>query len=166
LNGMLEFPGAAILWSDKQDMFRLTGLLTDNVVGSAWAQGAQIARLPYALGIANPFACMLTPLGGFWLTSNNEVWLFTDRYAPRNVGRPVQDILSSIAPGSLSLPRMKYFHTNSKNWLALSIPANSSTFNNTVLILDLDLLAANGSPSYFTFDMATNSPSWWVFKPC
>jgi hypothetical protein len=32
-------------------------------------------------------------------------------------------------------------------------------------VLDLDLLASNGSPSYFTFDMATNHPSWWVIAP-
>jgi hypothetical protein len=60
---------------------------------------------------------------------------------------------------------MKYYHTNNRNWLALAIPANSGTFNNTLLVLDIDLLASNGSPSYFTFDMATNSPSWYIFNP-
>lgn len=171
LNGMIEFPGSAILWSDKQDMFRLTGLLVDNSVlgvaqsNAAAQQGAQIARLPYALGCATPFAAEITPLGGIWLTSNAEVWLFTDKYAPRNIGRPVQDILNSIIPANLSLARMKYFHTNTRNWLALAVAANSQAYNNTVLVLDLDLLASNGSPSYYTFDMATNSPAWWVFQP-
>jgi hypothetical protein len=171
LNGMLEFPGSAVLWSDKQDMFRLTGLLVDNTVSgiatsnAAAQQGASIARLPYALGCATPFAAEITPLGGIWLTSNGEVWLFTDRYAPRNIGRPVQDILSSILPQNLKLARMKYYHTNTRNWLALAVAANSASYNNTVLVLDLDLLASNGSPSYFTFDMATNSPAWWVFQP-
>jgi hypothetical protein len=47
----------------------------------------------------------------------------------------------------------------------VSVPATLASFNNTLLILDLDLLASNGSPSYFTFDMATNSPAWWVFQP-
>jgi hypothetical protein len=171
LNGMIEFPGSAILWSDKQDMFRLTGLLVDNTVSgvatsnAAAQQGASIARLPYALGCASPFAAEITPLGGIWLTSNAEVWLFTDRYAPRNIGKPVQDILNSVSAANLSLARMKYYHTNTRNWLALCVAANSATYNNTVLVLDLDLLASNGSPSYFTFDMATNSPAWWVFQP-
>jgi hypothetical protein len=171
INGMLEFPGSLIIWSDKQDMFRLTGLLTDNTVtgvasGTASAQqGAQVARLPYMIGCASPFAAEITPLGGFWLSTNKEIWLYTDRYAPRNIGRPVQDILNTIASTSISLARMKYFHANNRNWLVLAIPANSGTYNNTLLILDLDLLASNGSPSYFTFDMATNSPSWYVYQP-
>jgi len=171
INGMVEFPGSLVIWSDKQDMFRMTGLLTDNTVtgvasGTAAAQqGAQIARLPYNLGCASPFATEITPLGGIWLTSNAEVWLFTDRYAPRNIGRPIQDILSSISQSNLSLARMKYYHTTTRNWLALAVAANQSSVNNTLLILDLDLLASNGSPSYFTFDMATNSPTWYVYQP-
>lgn len=167
MNGMLEFPGSAVIWSDKQDMFRLTGLLTDNLVSTTTPaqQGATIARLPYNLGIANPFACDITPLGGIWVTPNLEIWLFTDRYAPRNIGRPVQDILSTISPANLSLIRVKYFHSTNRNWCVVSVPANGAAFNNTLLVLDLDLLASNGSPSYFTFDMATNSPAWWVFQP-
>lgn len=165
VNGMLEFPGSLIIWSDKQDMFRLTGLLSDNTISTGAQQGAQIARLPYNLGMANPFACDITPLGGIWLTPNQEIWLFTDRYAPRNVGRPVQDILSTISPAQMGLARGKYFHTTNRNWFALAIPANGSSFNNMVLLLDLDLLASNGSPSYFTFDMATNSPAWWIVQP-
>lgn len=171
VNGMIEFPGSAVIWSDKQDMFRLTGLLTDNTVtgiasdNAAAQQGASIARLPYSLGCAHPEAATITPLGGIWLTSNAEVWLYTDRYAPRNVGRPVQDILNTILPANLQLARMKYYHTNTRNWLTLSVAANSGSYNNTVLVLDLDLLASNGEASYFTFDMATNSPAWWVFQP-
>jgi hypothetical protein len=171
LNGMIEFPGALIIWSDKQDMFRLTGLLTDNTVtGIAQAnvaaqQGATIARLPYAIGCASPFAVDITPLGAIWLTSNAELWLYTDTYAPRNIGRPVQDILSSINPAFLNLSRVKYYHTGTRNWIVVAVPANGSTYNTTLLILDLDLLASNGSPSYFTFDMATNAPSWYIVEP-
>lgn len=166
LNGMLEFPGSLIVWSDKQDMFRLTGLLTDNSSAQTpTAQGAQVSRLPYNLGCASPFAADITPLGGIWVTQNAEIWLYTDKYAPRNIGRPVQDILSTIGSSFLNLTRVKYFHSLNRNWLAVSIAANGASFCNTVLILDLDLLASNGSPSYFTFDMATNTPSWFVFKP-
>jgi hypothetical protein len=170
LKGMLEFPGQLILWSDKQDMFRMTGLLTDNSVLNVAAtqtgaqQGASISSLPYNLGIANPYAQDITPLGGIWLTPNAEVWLFTGTYAPKNIGRPVQDILNSIPKANLSLARAKHFHTNNRNWWALAIPQGSG-FNNTVLILDLDLLASNGTPSYFTFDMAENQPTWYVFNP-
>jgi hypothetical protein len=166
MNGMMELPGSMIIWSDKQDMFRLTGLLTDNLVGATGTQqGAQISRLPYALGCATPFAVAVTSLGGFWLTPNDEVWLFTDRYAPRNIGRPIQDILLSMAPGAETLARMVYYHTANRNWLLLIVAANGSTYNNTVLVLDLDLLASNGEASYYVFDMATNSPAWWVFQP-
>lgn len=171
LAGWIEFPGAAIFWSDKQDMFRLTGLLTDNTVGNVATaqtgaqQGATIAQLPFALGCANPFAVDITPLGAIWLTTNAEVWLYTDTYAPRNIGRPIQDILQTISPSGLSLVRAKYYHAGTRNWFVLMIPANGASFNNTALILDLDLLASNGSPSYFTFDMATNSPSWFVYQP-
>jgi hypothetical protein len=170
LNGMLEFPGQLIMWSDKNDMFRMTGLLTDNSVlnvaqtQTGAQQGASISSLPYSLGIANPYASDMTPLGGIWLTQNAEIWLFTGTYAPRNIGRPVQDILNSIPKANLSLARAKYFHANNRNWWAIAIPAGSG-FNNTILVLDLDLLASNGSPSYFTFDMASNSPSWYVFQP-
>lgn len=170
INGMLEFPGQLIIWSDKNDMFRMTGLLTDNSVLNVAStqtgaqQGASISSLPYSLGIANPYASDMTPLGGIWLTQNAEIWLFTGTYAPRNIGRPVQDILNSIPKANLALARAKYFHANNRNWWAVAIPAGAG-FNNTVLILDIDLLASNGSPSYFTFDMATNSPSWYVFQP-
>jgi hypothetical protein len=171
INGMLEFPGALIIWSNLQDMFRLTGLLTDNTVtgvasGTAAAQqGASVARLPYMLGCANPFAADITPLGGFWLSSNAEIWLYTDTYAPRNIGRSVQDILNSISPSALSVARCRYFHANNRNWIVFAVAANGASYNNTLLILDIDLLASNGSPSYFTFDMATNSPSWFVYQP-
>ena len=164
INGMVEFPGSLCMWSDKQDMFRMTGLLSDNTAAAATSQGATIAALPYNLGCATPFATALTPLGALWLTSNNEVWIFTDAYAPKNIGRPIQGILSSISPSSLKLARMTYYHTNSRNWLALAVAANGATINNTVLVLDLDLLASNGSPSFFTFDMATNVPTWYVFN--
>lgn len=162
LSGMIEFPGSQIIWSDKQDMFRLTGLLSDNSVSTPTQQGATISRLPYALGCANPFACDITPLGGIWVTPNLEIFLYTDRYAPRNIGKPVQDVLSTVSSTQLSLIRTKYFHAKLRNWLAIAIPANGLPFNNTVLVCDLDLLASNGSPSYFTFDMATNHPSWWI----
>lgn len=163
--GYMEFPGTAIFLSDKQDMFRLSGLLSDNSVSTATQQGATIARLPYNLGSAHPEACIITPLGGLWITSNAELWLYTDRYAPRNIGRPVQDILNSIAPSMLPLARAKYVHANNRNWAVFCVAANQDSKNNTALVLDLDLLASNGSPSYFVFDMATNHPAWWVFKP-
>jgi hypothetical protein len=90
------------------------------------------------------------------------VWLFTDYYAPRNIGRPVQDILNNIPNAELSQARGMYYHTDNRNWYVLSVP--NGTNNNVVLVLDLDLLASNGSPSYFVFDMATNQPAWWVFN--
>lgn len=162
INGMLEFPGSLIVWSDKQDMFRLTGLLSDNQVSPGFQQGATISRLPYNLGCASPYAGDITPLGGIWLTPNGEIWLYTDRYAPRNIGKPVQDILDAIPDANLSLARAKFYHTSNRSWFAMAVPNGS--FNNVVLILDVDLLAANGSPSFFTFDMATNQPSWWVYN--
>jgi len=165
INGMAEFPGSLIIWSDKQDMFRLTGLLSDNSTATATQQGAQIAALPYNLGCASPFSVALTPLGAIWVTTNAEIWLYTDRYAPRNIGRPVQDILSNIPSAQLSQCRGAYYHTQNRNWYVLSV-ANGAT-NNILLVLDLDLLAANGSPSYFVFDMATNQPAWFRFDiPC
>lgn len=164
INGMAEFPGALIIWSDKQDMFRLTGLLADNTSATASQQGASIAALPYNLGCASPFAVALTPLGAIWLTPNAEVWLFTDAYAPRNIGRPIQTILQSINASNLSNARMTYYHNNNRNWVALSVATNGATYNNTILILDLDMLASNGQPSYFTFDMATNQPVWYVYN--
>src|SRR5260370_35951141 len=63
LNGMIEFPGSLILWSDKQDMFRLSGLLTDNTLQTAANQGASITRRPSKLGSASPFSTDLKPLG-------------------------------------------------------------------------------------------------------
>jgi hypothetical protein len=144
INGMVDFPGSLCIWSDKQDMFRLTGLLSDNTAAAATSQGATIAALPYNLGCATPFATALTPLGAIWLTSNAEVWIFTDAYAPKNIGRPVQAILNSIPTSSLGLARMVYHHTNNRNWLCLAVAANSTLQNTTLLILDLDLLASNG----------------------
>lgn len=166
INGMVELPGSLIIWSDRQDMFRLTGLLSDNSgTGAATGtqQGSQIASLPYNLGCASPYAVALTPLGAIWLTPNAEVWLFTDKYAPRNVGQPIQSLLKNITPGQLSSARMAYYHTNNRNWVALAVAVNGSTTNNKLLLLDLDLLASNGSPSFFIFDMATNQAVWYPF---
>jgi hypothetical protein len=164
INGMVEFPGAMVLWSNRQDMFRITGQLTDNTSATAPQIGSTISRLPYNLGCASPFATAITPLGAFWLTPQAEVWVFTDSYAPRNVGRPIQDILNSVPLAQLSSARMAYYHTNTRNWLALAVATGGSATNNTLLILDLDLLASNGSPSFFTFDMATNQPTWYKFS--
>lgn len=165
INGMAELPGSLIIWSDKQDMFRMTGLLSDNSASTGTQQGAQITALPYNLGCASPFSVVVTPLGAIWLTTNNEVWLFTDRYAPRNVGRPIQDVLNNIPKSQLTSVRAAYYHTANRNWYVLAVPNGSA--NNVLLILDLDLLASNGSPSYFIFDMATNQPTWFKFSvPC
>jgi hypothetical protein len=164
LKGWVEMPGSAIFWSDRQDMFRLTGLLTDNTAATAPQLGAQISRLPYNLGIANPFAAELTPLGTIWMTPQAEIWLFTDRYAPRNIGRPVQDTLNSIGLAQLANVRFKYYHNNTRNWLLVACATSGATNNNTLLILDLDLLASNGSPSFFVFDMATNQPTWYKYS--
>lgn len=164
INGMVPLPGALIIWSDKQDMFKLTGQLTDNTSATAASQGSSIVALPYNLGCASPYAAVLTPLGALWLTSNAEVWLFTDSYAPKNIGHPIQPILKSINPEFLSLARAAYYQTFNRNWMILAIPANGASENNTLLILDLDLLASNGSPSFFVFDMATNSPVWYPYN--
>jgi hypothetical protein len=164
INGMAEFPGALVIWSDKQDMFRLTGLLTDNTSATASQQGATIAALPYSLGCATPFAVALTPLGAIWLTANAEVWLFNDSYAPRNIGRAITTALKSITPAYLKLARMTYYHTYNRDWIALNIPTNGATSNNATFTLDLEQLASNGSPSYFVFDMATNQPAWYQFN--
>jgi hypothetical protein len=163
LKGWVEMPGSALIWSDRQDMFRLTGLLTDNTAATAPQLGAQITRLPYNLGCANFYATELTPLGAIWLTPQAEVWLYTDRYAPRNIGRPVQDVLNSISQAGLQLVRFKYYHNNTRNWLLVACATGGAAANNTLLVLDLDLLTSNGSPSYFVFDMATNQPTWYKF---
>src|SRR5215469_5668693 len=165
LNGWIELPGSAVFWSDRQDMFRLTGTLTDNTAAAVpTTLGAQITRLPYNLGCASPFAVDITPLGAIWVTPQAEVWLFTDRYAPRNIGRPIQNILNSINISNLNLIRAKYYHNNTRNWFVLAVPANGASANNTLLILDLDLLSSNGSPSFFVFDMATNQPTWYQYQ--
>lgn len=165
LNGWIEMPGDAVFWSDRQDMFRLTGQLQDNTAAQTPTQlGATITRLPYNLGCVNPYAVDLTPLGAVWVTPQAEVWLFTDKYAPRNIGRPVQNVLNSIQSAQLPLIRVKYYHNNTRNWLLLACAPNGAATNNTLLILDLDLLASNGSPSFFVFDMATNSPAWFQYS--
>lgn len=164
LRGWIEMPGSAIIWSDRQDMYRLTGLLTDNTAATAPQLGAQIARLPYNLGCVNPFAAELTPLGAIWMTPQAEIWLYTDRYAPRNIGRPIQDTLNSIGLAQLTNVRFKYYHNNTRNWLLVACATNGQANNNTLLVLDLDLLASNGSPSYFVFDMAQNQPTWYKFS--
>jgi hypothetical protein len=164
LNGWIEMPGSAIIWSDRQDMYRLTGLLTDNTAATAPQLGAQIARLPYNLGCVNPYAAELTPLGAIWMTPQAEIWLYTDRYAPRNIGRPIQDTLNSIGFAQLQNVRFKYYHNNTRNWLLVACATSGQTNNNTLLVLDLDLLASNGSPSYFVFDMAENQPTWYKFS--
>ena len=167
LNGFAGLPTGLLIWSNRHDMFKLTGTLTDNGGSTAIQQGAQIQRLPYALGSGSKFATMVTPLGAIWLTSDVEVFLFTDHYAPRNVGRPVQDILSSINPTQLSDARAHYVKTADRNWAVFAIATDTNTFNNKMLILDLDMLSSNGAPSFFVFDMATNQPSWYVFDiPC
>ena len=163
INGVAVFPSSLVIWSSTKDMFRLTGLLTDNTVASGGQQGATLTRLPYNLGCATPFSVVMTPLGAMWLTPNAELWLFTDTYAPRNVGRPVQSVLNTIAKNSLSNTRATYYHTNERNWAVWAISANGSSSNNQLLVLDLDMLASNGSPSFFVFDMAINHPSFYPY---
>jgi hypothetical protein len=163
LNGMANLPTGLIQWSNRQDMFKLTGLLSDNTIANSAQLGATIQRLPYKIGCASPYATAVTPLGAIWLSSDREVWLFTDHYAPKNVGKPVQDVLNRINGTRLGFAKMQFYKRGDRSWLALAIALDSSTFNNKLLLLDLDLLASNGQPSYFTFDMATNAPTWYQF---
>jgi hypothetical protein len=168
ISGMADLPGSLIIWSDKQDMFRLTGLLSDNTplglgaANTAVGLGTQIVSLPYNLGCANPFAVVVTPLGAIWVTSNRELWLYTDKYAPRNIGRPIQNILRNIPANQLANVRLTYYHSLDRNWVAIALSNGAS--NNVLVNLDLDLLASNGSPSFFLFDMATNHPAFWIFS--
>jgi hypothetical protein len=163
LFGMANLPTGLLMWSNRQDMFKLTGLLTDNTVANATQLGATIQRLPYKIGCASPYATSVTPLGAIWLSSDREVWLFTDHYAPKNVGKPVQDVLNRINGSRLAFAKMSYYKRGDRSWLALAVALDSSTFNNKLLLLDLDLLASNGQPSFFTFDLATNAPTWYQF---
>lgn len=162
LNGMANLPTGLIIWSNRQDMFKVTGLLSDNSVANSQQLGATIQRLPYKIGCASPYATAVTPLGTIWLSSDREVWLFTDHYAPKNIGKSIQTTLNSIN-ANLSNARMAYYKRGERNWLALAVSTGVSTVNNLLLLLDLDLLASNGQPSFFTFDMATNQPSWFQY---
>jgi hypothetical protein len=63
----------------------------------------------------------------------------------------------------MGFARMSFYKRGDRSWLALAVSLDSSTFNNKLLLLDLDLLASNGQPSYFTFDMATNAPTWYQY---
>lgn len=164
LFGTANLPTGFIFWSNRQDMFKLTGTLTDNTVANAQQLGASIQRLPYKIGCGSPYATCVTNLGAFWLSSDREVWLFTDNYAPKNVGRPVQDILNSINGTRLAFARMTTYKSGDRNWVVLAVATGTSTFNNQMLALDLDLLASNGQASFFTFDMATNQPSWYPYS--
>lgn len=162
LYGAANLPTGLIFWSSKQDMFKLTGTLSDNTVANAQQLGATIQRLPYRIGCASPYATTVTSLGAFWFSSDREVWLFTDHYAPKNVGKPIQDLLNQAS--RIGFAKMKNYKSGDRNWLALAITAQGNTFNDTLCLLDLDLLASNGQPSFFTFDMATNQPSWYVYN--
>lgn len=167
LNGMANLPTGLMIWSNRQDFFKLTGLLSDNTLANSTQLGATIQRLPYKIGCASPYATAVTPLGAIWLSSDREVWLFTDHYAPKNIGKPVQDVLNRINGTRLGFAKMTFYKRGDRSWLALAVALDSSTFNNKLLILDLDLLASNGQPSYFTFDMATNAPTWYQYDtPC
>ena len=160
LNGMANLPTGLVIWSSKQDMFKLTGTLTDNTVANAQQLGATIQRLPYKIGCASPYATTVTSLGAFWLSSDREVWLFTDHYAPKNIGKPIQDLLSKAT--RIQFAKMKNYKSGDRNWLALAITTQGGSVNDTLCLLDLDLLASNGQPSFFTFDLATNQPSWYI----
>jgi len=168
ISGMADLPGSLIIWSDKHDMFRLTGLLSDNTplglgqANTAVGLGTQIVALPYSLGCANPFAVVVTPLGAIWVTSNRELWLYTDKYAPRNIGRPIQNILRNILPSQTANIRLSYYHSLDRNWVSIAL--TNGTTNNVLISLDLDLLASNGQASFFTFDMATNHPAFWIYN--
>jgi hypothetical protein len=163
INGMSNLPTGLMIWSNRQDFFKLTGLLSDNTIANSTQLGATIQRLPYKIGCASPYATTVTPLGAIWLSSDREVWLFTDHYAPKNVGKPVQDVLNRINGARLGFARATFYKRGDRSWFALSIALDSSTFNYKLLLLDLDLLASNGAPSYFTFDMATNAPTWYQY---
>jgi hypothetical protein len=165
LNGMAILPTGLIIWSDKQDMFKVTGLLSDNTVSTDVQLGATVSRLPYQIGCASPYAVVVTSLGTIWFSSDRQVWLFTDNYAPKNIGRPIQDILNTA--NRLPFAKMKYYKNGDRSWVELNISTGASTFNNKKLILDIDLLTSNGQPSFFTFDMATNQPTWYPYDvPC
>lgn len=163
LNGHASLPTGLIVWSNTHDMFKITGTLTDNTLLTGTQQGASVVRLPYELGIANPRAVTVTPLGAIWLTNDLEVRLYNDVYAPKNIGQPIQDVLDTANMAQLSNAQMSYYHTKEKQWVVLALAVNGSGYNNKLLVLDLNMLASNGQPSYYIFDMATNQPAWYLF---
>jgi hypothetical protein len=162
LNGTANLPTGFILWSNRQEMFKLTGQLTDNTIANPQQLGASIQRLPYKIGSASPYGTAVASLGAFWFSSDREFWLFTDHYAPKNVGKPIQDLLNLAT--RINFARVKNYKSGDRNWIALAITTKGGAFNDTLCLLDLDLLASNGQPSFFTFDMATNQPSWYVYN--
>jgi hypothetical protein len=161
LYGSANLPTGMVFWSNRHDMFKLTGLLTDNLVANPQQLASSIQRLPYTIGCASPYATCVTSLGVFWLSSDKEVWIFTGNYAPKNVGIPIQNLLNQAT--RIQFAKMKIYKSGGRNWLALAITIGPGSFNNQLCLLDLDLLASNGQPSFFTFDMATNAPSWYLY---
>lgn len=163
LSNCQALPTGLVLWSDQHDMFKITGSLSDNISSGALQQSSTMQRLPYDIGSGSPYGAQVTPAGVLWITSDYEIRLYNDVHASRNVGRPVQDILNSINPAQLANARSAYYHRKDRNWYVIAIATGTNTSNNKLLILDIDLLSANGAPSFFLFDMATNQPAWYVF---
>src|SRR2546426_7622463 len=162
LNGMAALPTGLIIWSDRKDMFKLTGVLVDNNVTTDVNIGSTIQRLPYDLGCYSPFAVAVTPLGVFWLTADKEVRLFTDNHAPRNIGRPIQTFLNS-GIGNSTDAHMAYYRVRDHNWLCLSFTPTNAIAASQMFVLDLDLLEASGETKSYIFNERHAQPSWYVF---
>jgi len=164
INGMASLPTGLVIWSDKRDMFKLTGVLVDNNVTTDVNIGSSIQRLPYDLGCVSPYATAVTPLGVFWVTSDLEVRLFTDNHAPRNIGRPIQNELQKVASTSRSKIRLTYYRVRDHNWLCLSFQTpNANQDANLMFLLDIDILEAAGERGSYIFNETVSQPTWYRY---
>ncbi len=158
---VLETQTGIVVWSNERDMFKINGLLSDNSVATGVQLGASIQRLPYALGAAGQFAGTETPLGLVWLTSDREVYIYNEQFPPRNIGRPIQDLLNRINPARLHDARMVFYTMRDRSWVVLGVALDSSTVNNTLLVLDIAQLV-NGAAGGFAYDFVQSQPAWYV----
>jgi len=144
-------PTGLVLFSDQEDMFKITGLLQDNDVVDDFAIGSTIRRLPYKHGCAHHTAITETPYGIFWVSPENRIHYWDDLNQPVLVSLPIQNLMyNGIVAAKV---KMTYYRDEIAHWLVVAVAQSPSTTNDKLLFLDLDSLKKTGQFDWYQYDL-------------
>lgn len=155
LSGGGAYNGGVLFFSEGNRAFQLTGMLEDVILSAPVIFTAFLQEMSWDQGMASHESGATTPFGFIWLASDFTVQIYNGAGMPQCLSQGVDPILRRINKTVKSLCRGDHFNYLERDWYVLSVPLDSSTQCNALIIFDLTALDNYG---VFIFDQ----PMDWV----